>query len=87
MMRFNDLPHGQEIKRDDPDYFAVDIHQCFIHETLKVFNAQELTQIFCSSDDRLSEVLPKIELKRTQTLDRGGEKCDFCWCRKIPDEI
>jgi hypothetical protein len=61
MMRFSDLPHGQEIRRDDPDCFAIDIHQCFIHDTLIAFNARELTQIFCSSDDRLSEAMPKIE--------------------------
>lgn len=82
MIRFSDLPEGQEIKQDTPDCFAIDVHQCFIFDTLKALNAPELTTVFCASDDRLSAEMTKIDWRRTQTLGRGGEKCDFCWCRK-----
>lgn len=82
MIRFSDLPAGQEVKQTTADCYAVDVHQCFIFDTLTVLNAPEVTTIFCASDDRLSEAMPKIEWRRTQTIARGGEKCDFCWCRK-----
>jgi len=82
MMRFSDTPKGQEIKRDDSECFAINVYQCFIHDTLKELDASELTPVFCATDDLLSAAMPKIEWKRTQTLGRGGEMCDFCWCRK-----
>ena len=82
MMHFSDLPAGQEIKQDDKNCFTINIYQCFIHDTLKKLEAPELTPVFCATDDWLSEAMPKIQLQRTQTLGRGGEMCDFCWCRK-----
>ncbi|MBE0685333.1 MAG: L-2-amino-thiazoline-4-carboxylic acid hydrolase [Anaerolineaceae bacterium] len=82
MIRFSDLPEGQEIQQDTSVCFAIDVHQCFIFDTLRAMNAPELTTVFCASDDRLSAEMNKIEWRRTQTLGRGGEKCDFCWWRK-----
>jgi hypothetical protein len=82
MTRFSDLPSGQEIKLDDENCFAINVYQCFIHDTLIELEAPELTPVFCASDDWLSEAMPKVEWRRTQTLGRGGEMCDFCWCRK-----
>lgn len=82
MMRFSDLPAGQEIKQDDKNCFAVYVYQCHIHDTLKELGALELIPAFCATDDWLSAAMPKIQLHRTQTLGRGGEMCDFCWCRK-----
>ena len=82
MIRFSDLPEGQEVKQDTPDCFAMDVYQCFIFDTLSALDAPELTTVFCASDDRLAAEMSKIEWRRTQTLGRGGEKCDFCWCRK-----
>jgi len=82
MMRFSDLPSGQEVKSDDKNSFAINVYQCFIHDTLKELGAPELTPVFCASDDWLSAAMPKIQWWRTQTLGRGGEMCDFCWCRK-----
>lgn len=82
MMRFSDLPAGQEIMQDDQNFFAINVYQCFINDTLKKLDAPELTTVFCASDDWLSAAMTKIEWRRTQTLGRGGEKCDFCWCRK-----
>ncbi|MDO9087681.1 MAG: L-2-amino-thiazoline-4-carboxylic acid hydrolase [Anaerolineaceae bacterium] len=82
MMRFSDSPTGQEIMQDDKNCFAIHVYQCFIHDTLKKLNAPELTPVFCATDDWLSEAMPKIQWQRSQTLGRGGEMCDFCWCRK-----
>ena len=82
MMRFSDLPAGQEIKQDDKNCFAVNVYQCFIYDTLKEHGAPELTPVFCASDDWLSAAMPKIQWRRTQTIGRGGEKCDFCWCKR-----
>ena len=82
MIRFSDLPEGQEIQHDTLNCYAIDVHQCFIFDTLKAMNAPELTTVFCASDDWLSAAMPKIDWQRTQTLGRGGEKCDFCWCRR-----
>lgn len=82
MMRFSDFPAGQEIMQDNKNCFAVNVYQCFIYDTLKEHGAPELTPVFCASDDWLAAAMPKIEWCRTQTLGRGGEKCDFCWCRR-----
>jgi hypothetical protein len=75
-------PGSMEIIEDSPDTYAVNVYQCFIHDTLLEFGAGELTTLFCSTDDWLSEALPKIQWKRTQTLGRDGDCCDFNWCRK-----
>lgn len=82
MMKFSDLPKGQEILQNDRDCFAIHVHQCFIYDAMKKANTPELTPVFCATDDWLSAEMPKISWWRTQTLGRGGEVCDFCWCRK-----
>lgn len=82
MIHFSDLPAGQEIKQDDKNCFAINVKQCFLNDFLKKVEAPELTPVFCATDDWLSEAMPKIQWQRTQTLGRGGEMCDFCWCRK-----
>ncbi|MAT45301.1 MAG: hypothetical protein CL609_23475 [Anaerolineaceae bacterium] len=82
--KFSDKKSGQEIIQDNKNCFAVNVYQCGIFDTLKQFDAAELTPIFCASDDWLSDAMPKIDWQRTQTLGRGGEMCDFKWCvRKL----
>ncbi len=81
MIKYSDLPSGQMIKQNDKNCFAINVYQCFIHDTL-LKNAPELTAVFCATDDWLSAAMPKIEWKRTQTIGCGGEMCDFCWCRR-----
>lgn len=83
MIKFSDTKNGQEIIRDDKNCFAVNVYQCCIFDTLKQYDAAELTPIFCASDDWLSAAMPKIDWQRTQTLGRGGEICDFKWCKSI----
>ncbi len=76
------LPGSQEIVEDSPDCFALNVYRCFILDVLATHQAQELTPLFCKTDDWLSEALPKISWERTQTLGRGGELCDFRWSRR-----
>lgn len=84
MVKFSDLPNGQEIVQNDKDCFAINVHQCFIYDAMKKSNTPELTPVFCATDDWLSAEMPKISWQRTQTLGRGDELCDFCWCRNQP---
>ena len=84
MVKFSDLPNGQEIVQNDKDCFAINVYQCFIYDAMKRSNTPELTPVFCATDDWLSAEMPKISWRRTQTLGRGDELCDFCWCRNQP---
>jgi hypothetical protein len=81
MLKKEYLPGSQEIIEDGPDCFAVNIYRCLIFDTLAQHNANELTVLYCKTDDWLAEALPKINWERTKTLGRGNDCCDFCWCR------
>lgn len=72
---------SQEIIEDSKDCFALNVYRCFILDTLEKNQAKELTALYCDTDDWLAEVLPKISWARTKTLGRGGDCCDFRWCR------
>ncbi len=82
MVRFSEMPNGQEIIRDDRICFAVNVRQCFIYDTLLKIGSPELTPIFCATDDWLSAAMPKVRWERTQTIGRGANLCDFKWCQK-----
>ncbi len=81
MTRQEYLPGSQQVVEDSPDCFALHTFRCFIFDTLTAHGAPELTALYCSTDDWLAEEMPKIRWERTQTLGRGGERCDFCWRR------
>ena len=81
MTRDEYMPGAQAIVEDSADCFAVNVYRCFILDTLAEHHASELTVSFCSTDDWLAEVMPKISRERTKTLGRGGDCCDFRWCR------
>lgn len=81
MTRQQYLPGSQVIIEDSPNCFALDTSRCFILDVLTALKSRELTVLFCNTDDWLSEALPGIHWIRTTTLARGGEKCDFRWCR------
>ena len=76
-------PGELEVLEDSPDCFAMKVYRCYLLDTLTVQGAPELTALFCSTDDWLAELLPRVRWGRTQTLGRGGTYCDFCWRRKI----
>lgn len=64
------------------DRIAFDIKGCFFLNTLSQYGIPELTPVFCAADEALAELFPpSIGFKRTQTLGRGGELCDFRYCK------
>ncbi len=63
---------------NSPQRIAFDSRSCFYLQTLTAYGAPELTASFCQMDDWMAEMLsPGITYRRTQTLARGGECCDF----------
>jgi hypothetical protein len=86
MTRDDYLPGSQEVVEDTPDCYAVTVYRCFILDVLTRHHAAELTALYCKTDDWLAEALPKISWQRTQTLGRGGDCCDFRWCRQTADD-
>ncbi|MBQ6238916.1 MAG: L-2-amino-thiazoline-4-carboxylic acid hydrolase [Firmicutes bacterium] len=55
----------------------VDITACPYHKYFAEAGCPELCKGACISDDACYGQLKHIEFKRTQTLGRGGECCDF----------
>ena len=77
------LPGSQEVIEDSPNCYALNTYRCYILETLKAYDAAELTGLFCKTDDWLTEALPRITWERTKTLARGDDFCNFRWSRQI----
>ncbi len=57
--------------------FKMDITRCPYCTYLTELGCPELTQLFCDNDVYTYGSLPNLEFVRTQTLGRGGQKCDF----------
>ncbi|MBN1485359.1 MAG: L-2-amino-thiazoline-4-carboxylic acid hydrolase [Chloroflexia bacterium] len=78
-------PEGWEVRwiGGDSDCIGMDIHRCFYLELLTQYGAPELTALYCQMDDVGFASLPAgIAWKRTGTLGRGDDCCDFRWCRE-----
>ena len=58
--------------------YRMDIVECPYHRIFTELGTPELTKIFCINDEYMYGDLPGIEFKRTSTLGKGGNKCDFC---------
>lgn len=59
--------------------WRVDMLKCPYHDTCARYNCPELCHCFCDSDDITYEGLhKKLVWRRTKTLGRGNECCDFC---------
>jgi hypothetical protein len=54
-----------------------DCHACFYEKEFTRHGVQELTLIFCQSDDMIYGNVPAIQWKRTKTIALGAEMCDF----------
>lgn len=77
-------PEGWRIEwlENSPDAIRFNMRSCFYFDTLSRLGAPELTASFCRGDDLVYEgVSPYLEWKRTQTMGRGAEYCDFCFGR------
>lgn len=56
------------------------MRRCFYFDTFSRFGAPELTASYCRGDDLVyGEMSPYLEWKRTQTIGRGSDHCDFCF--------
>ncbi|MBQ6559206.1 MAG: L-2-amino-thiazoline-4-carboxylic acid hydrolase [Erysipelotrichaceae bacterium] len=66
----------------EKDEFRMDIVSCpFCHYFMEL-GCPELTKVFCENDDRVYGNLKGIEFKRTSTLGKGADRCDFYFRRK-----
>ena len=67
---------------NSPRRIAMDQFGCPYLDVLKAQGVPELTAYFCKVDDWMAEQFPpQIAFRRTQTLARGGDRCDFCYER------
>jgi len=82
MIRSQYLPGSQVVVEDNLNCFAINTTRCFKLDVLTDLKARDLTSLYCKTDDWLSEKLPKVHWRRTKTLARGDEICDFRWCRQ-----
>lgn len=71
-----------EILVDNARSLIVHSRRCPILEKLSEMGAPELTLLFCASDDWLAGAMPGVRWRRTTTLARGGDHCDFDWERE-----
>ncbi len=75
---------GWEIAWKENSSQAIQFHMrsCFYFDRLTQYGAPELTAAFCGYDDLVyDQVSPYLVWKRTQTIGRGAEFCDFCFAR------
>ncbi len=71
----------QEIVEDSPQAVVFNTYLCFLLETLRFYQATELTPLYCKIDDWEAEAMPKLRWLRTKTLGRGDAVCDSHWER------
>ena len=62
--------------------YRMDVISCPYNRYFTELGCPELTKIFCANDDRCYGNLPGLEFKRTGTIGRGADRCDF-YMRKL----
>ena len=59
--------------------WRIDMTRCPYHDACVRYGCPELCPSFCDSDDITYDGLhPQLFWRRTKTLGRGGDCCDFC---------
>ena len=59
--------------------WRIDMTKCPYHDICTRYGCPELCRCFCDSDDIVYDNMhPKLYWRRTKTLGRGGDCCDFC---------
>ena len=59
--------------------WRIDMTKCPYHDACVEHGCPELCPCFCDSDDiAYDDLHPKLLWRRTKTLGRGGDCCDFC---------
>ena len=66
----------------DNKRLRVDVLKCPYDKYCTLLGCRELTATFCYSDDCIYGSLTGIEYRRSATIGRGAEKCDFDFIRK-----
>ena len=57
----------------------IDMTKCPYHDACVRYGCPELCPCFCDSDDiTYGDLHPRLLWRRTETLGRGGGRCDFC---------
>ena len=65
--------------RTDRRTWQVDMLKCPYHDTCVRYGCPELCRCFCDSDDiSYAGLHPRLLWRRTKTLGRGDDRCDFC---------
>mgnify|MGYP002674773735 FL=1 len=58
---------------------AIDMIKCPYHDACVHYGCPELCPCFCDSDDiTYNDLHPDLLWRRTKTLGRGNDCCDFC---------
>jgi len=65
---FYDAPKG---------HFRMDITKCPYHDYFQEIGAFEIASFFCDADEYAYGDLPGVTFERTETLNKGGTRCDF----------
>ena len=71
-----------DIDASRKDSFAVNIHQCFWHDTFVKYGCPEVCALACRCDELTFGEMKHIGFRRTQTLGTGGSCCDFYFTKK-----
>lgn len=80
MRKYPDEGWAKDWNQNDQEAIRFTMKSCFYFQTLTRLGAPELTASFCRVDDFIySEMSPHIEWRRTLTIARGNEYCDFCF--------
>jgi hypothetical protein len=65
-----------------PGRVAFDMSRCFDLDMLRRLDAEPIAPAYCAVDDVLYGRLdPRLRFRRSTTLAKGGERCDFCFER------
>lgn len=57
--------------------YRMDITACPYNRFFTELGCPELTKIFCDNDEYAYGNLPRLKFIRTETLGKGGRRCDF----------
>lgn len=69
---------AEEIKTNG-GVWRIDMTKCPYHDTCAEYGCPELCHCFCDSDDVTYDGMhKKLVWRRTKTLGRGNDCCDFC---------
>ena len=64
--------------------YRMDVVSCPYFRYFTELGCPEITKLSCGTDDKVYGNLPGLKFERTETLGRGGSRCDFC-IRKIQE--